>query len=230
MRLDGRAGRLWPARPLGARPTKATHEAAGSAFHARARRVGMRVLFLAGSPRAESATRRIVRRGYDYAARRHADAELDLLDLHETPIDMFRGFGLDYSDATRQAVERLTAADVVIVGSPVYNGSYSAAVKTLFEHTPYDALKGHVAAFMLTAGGGKSFLQVRTHLEQLMTYYQVLVVPQAAYATAGELDAGIPDDVEDRIHRVVDCAVRLRHALEASAAPAAGRDALSARR
>lgn len=188
----------------------------------------MRVLFIAGSPRADSSTRKMVRRGYDHAARIHPDVELDLLDLHETPIDMFHGFGLDYSDNTKQAVERLTAADVIILGSPVYNGSYSAAVKTLFEHTQYDALKGHVAAFILSAGGGKSFLQVRTHLEQLMTYYQILVVPQAAYATAGELDAGMPEDVEDRIHRAVDCAIRLRGALETSGSPRAKRT-LSAR-
>lgn len=174
----------------------------------------------------------MVRRAYDHAARKHPDADLDLLDLHETQLDPFRGFGLDYSDATRDAVDRLKRAEVIILGSPVYNGSYSSAVKTLFEHTPYDALKGHVAAFILSAGGGKSFLQVRTHLEQLMTYYQVLVVPQAAYATAGELDAGIPDDVEDRIHRAVDCAMLLGEALTAEAEePAdAPRGEVSARR
>lgn len=189
----------------------------------------MRVLFIAGSPRAESSTRNMVRRAYDYAARTHADVELDLLDLHETPLDPFRGFGLDYSDATRQAIERLTSADVIVIGSPVYNGSYSSAVKNLFEHTPYDALKGHVAAFILSAAGDKSFLQVRTHLEQLMTYYQIIVVPQAAFAMAGELEAGIPDEVEDRIHRAVDCAIRLRGALETSQPPGT-QAAVSARR
>lgn len=86
-------------------------------------------------------------------------------------------------------------------------------LKNLFEHTPHDAIKGRVAGIMLAAGGAKSFLQVRGHIEQLMTYFQVHVVPQAVYAQRDDLAHGVPDEAERRIAKLVDNVILTAEAL-----------------
>lgn len=173
----------------------------------------MRLLFVTASPRPDSASRKLTLRAKDYATRHHSDHESDLLDLRDDPIDAFRGFDAEYSTRTQQAIDMVANADALVIGSPVYNGSMSSTLKNLFEHVPYDAIKGRVAGVMLSAGGTKSFLQVRSHIEQMLTYFHVHVVPEAVYAQAEDLAHGVPDEAERRIGKLVDSVVLTAQAL-----------------
>ncbi|HVL47377.1 MAG TPA: NAD(P)H-dependent oxidoreductase [Candidatus Thermoplasmatota archaeon] len=164
----------------------------------------MRLVFIAGSPRRKSRTRVLVERARDHARNEHPECETDLLDLAATTPEPFKDWETEYSDATRNVVERVLASDAMVVGSPVFNGSYSSAVKNLFEHIDYKELEGMVAGFIVVGGGDQSFLQVRAHLAQLMAYYRVPVVPRAVFATEEQVDEGPPEKILKRIDRLVD--------------------------
>lgn len=151
----------------------------------------------------------------DHAVRRHEEHELDVIDLRDEPIEPFRGWDAEYDEHTRDTVERLRRADALFLASPVYNGSYSSMLKNLFEHTPQDALKGQVAGILLAGGGSKSFLQVRSHIEQMLTYFEVHTVPKSVYGMRDELEEGVPHALDERIGGLVDLVVDTARRLRA---------------
>ena len=60
------------------------------------------------------------------AVRREADdIEVDIMNLAETAIDTCDGRPLDgYGAETRRAVDRITAAEAVLIAAPVYRASF----------------------------------------------------------------------------------------------------------
>lgn len=173
----------------------------------------MQILILCGSPREQSLTRVLTDLAYDYARRRYADATVDYLDLSRVAVDPFRGYDLEYSAATRETVSRVTRADVLIIGAPIYNGLISAALKNLFEHIDYRTLEGRVAGFIIHSGGPVSSLQVQGQLMALMTYFRVLSNPRAVFSLRDKhFDEGRTlrdEQIRERIARLVDDTVAL---------------------
>lgn len=173
----------------------------------------MRVLFLAASPRRESQSRRLARHAFDYALRAHGDCEHDFMHLGEEPPPLFVG---DYDDeAARPLVERVTGADALVVIAPVYNGSFPAAFKSLFEFVDYKSLAGKVVAIGITGGGPRGFMKVRSDVAALFDYFGMHVAPRGVYAERRQLAGGIDEDVRERAERVVDDVVALLAALAA---------------
>jgi len=108
-----------------------------------------KVLVVCGSLRKASLTRVLADMAYDHA-KEVADA--DYLDLAKADVEWFRGWEEDYGASTREAVEKLIRADVLVLGSPVYDGLLSSPLKNLFEHVEYKSLEGKVAGFIIKAG------------------------------------------------------------------------------
>jgi FMN reductase len=143
----------------------------------------------------------------------HPSVDVDYLDLATESPEPFRGFEAHYKDETNAIVDRVMHADAYIIGSPVYNGSHSAAVKNLFEFVDYKALEDRVAGFVLVASGAISFLQARTHLDQLMTYFNVRSVPRGVYVKGEDVeDDEIPRRIRKRLEALIAKVLDLREA------------------
>lgn len=163
-----------------------------------------KVLVICGSLRKASSTRVLTDIAYRHA-RKVADA--DYLDLAKANVEWFRGWEEDYGPDTREAVTKLTGADVLVLGSPIYDGLLSAPLKNLFEHVEYKSLEGKVAGFIIRSGGTISSLQVQGQLMALMSYFRVISNPRAVYACDEHFDS--QDElkgrgIESRVKRLVD--------------------------
>ena len=93
--------------------------------------------------------------------------------------------------------QELLAADAIIVGSPVYNGGESAAVKAFIERWPFGRLKEKVGA-AFCAGGGASAGEELCMMQILtsMLVFQFVVVGgdswQAAFGASAITEEGKP--------------------------------------
>ena len=57
--------------------------------------------------------------------------ETKFINLSEDGFEYYRGFlsEVDYNEKTLQAAKDITNADVWLIGTPIYNSMYSAALK-----------------------------------------------------------------------------------------------------
>lgn len=172
----------------------------------------MKVVIICGSRRDGSLTRELTDMACEQV--KGGDHDLTYIDLRETKVEAFRGFGAGYGEVTRGVIDKLESADAFIIGSPVYNGLLSSGVKNLFEHVNYKGLEGAVAGFMVKGGTAKGFLAVENQLAALMSYFRVLVNPRAVFAHDGDYEDGklADGDIKERVERLVDSTLGMARA------------------
>jgi len=112
-----------------------------------------RVVAVSGSLRDGSYTKAALQYALDAAGT--AGVETDLIDLTEVDLPLY-----DPDRATEDAgdaaelLARVRAADGVLLGSPVYHGSYSAAFRNFHDYCGFDEYEETVVGLLVAAGGG----------------------------------------------------------------------------
>ena len=169
----------------------------------------MKVVVLSGSPRKDGNTQIIMKHVLDYVNQK--DVEVKFINLADDDYEMYRGWGINYNEKTSQAAKDITEADVWLVGIPVYNSMFSAALKNIFEFVSYKETEGKVAGMAIVAGGIISFGDVHTLFTQLMSYFRVITNPIAVYTPAENIEDGkiTSDDVKSRLNEMVDKTLEL---------------------
>lgn len=99
----------------------------------------------------------------------------DLLDLREYELPPLVGNRKDAGDADR-FTERVRAADSVLIGTPVYHGSYSGVVKNALDYCGFDEFEDTTVGLLAVAGG--SFpVTALDHLRSVCRSLNAWVVP-----------------------------------------------------
>jgi NAD(P)H-dependent FMN reductase len=134
------------------------------------------VLAISGSRRAGSHTRSALRYALDVAA--EAGAGTDLVDLGAVDLPLFHpdGDDADAGDAVA-LLERVRGADAVLLGSPVYHGSYSSTLKNFHDYCSKSEYEGTVVGLVAVAGGG-SYGPALEHMRSTVRNVHGWVVPE----------------------------------------------------
>ncbi len=168
----------------------------------------MKIVVISGSPRKTANTQVMMKYVYDYTKSKNPDVKF--INLSEGGIDYFRGPTENYSQTTLQAAKDITDADVWLVGTPIYNSFFSAALKNLFEFINYKSTAGKTAGLAILASGNIGFTDVQTLLTQLMSYFRLVTNPKAVFVTADAIkDGQISENEKTRLKELVDETVLL---------------------
>jgi NAD(P)H-dependent FMN reductase len=108
------------------------------------------VVGICGSLSDDSGTRTAT--GRALAAAEAAGATTELVDLREYELPPRDGDDADAGDAPALR-ERVAAADAVLLGSPVYHGSYASPLKTALDYCGFDEFEGTTVGLLAVAGG-----------------------------------------------------------------------------
>jgi FMN reductase len=98
----------------------------------------------------------------------------------------------DLSAPHRAIVDRLLTADALIVGSPVYKGSYTGLFKHLFDLIDPAALLGKPVLLTATGGGEKHALVIEHQLRPLFGFFEAATLATGIYAASADFVDGIP--------------------------------------
>src|SRR5690606_3851619 len=79
-------------------------------------------------------------------------------------------------------VEAVENADVLVVSSPVYKGSYTGLFKHFFDFVDPTALIGKPVVIAATGGGPRHSLVVEHQLRPLFGFFSALTIPTSIYA------------------------------------------------
>ena len=162
-----------------------------------------KILIISGSPRSNGKTQVLMKYIFEYVKQKNSDTKL--VNLSDGGIDYYDGTN-DYSDTTKQAAKDITEADIWLVGTPIYNSFFSAALKNLFEYIDYKKTEGKTAGLVILASSNSGFTDVQTLLTQLMSYFNVITNPRAVFVTANTIvnDQIIDPEVKLRLEALVD--------------------------
>ena len=162
-----------------------------------------KILIISGSPRSNGKTQVLMKYIFEYTKQKNSDTKL--VNLSDCGIDYYDGTS-DYSDTTKQAAKDITEADIWLVGTPIYNSFFSAALKNLFEYIDYKKTEGKTAGLVILASSNSGFTDVQTLLTQLMSYFNVITNPRAVFVTANTIanDQIIEPEVKLRLEALVD--------------------------
>lgn len=164
------------------------------------------IVGFAGSLSQPSKTRALVELVTVRAAAHHGAAatSYDLSDLQ--PQLGTAGSLNDLSGRAAEIVAEIIAADAVVVGSPVYKGSYTGLFKHLFDLLDPAALANKPVLLTATGGGEKHALVIEHQLRPLFGFFEAVTLPTGVYASAADYAQGVPaaPALLDRIDRAVD--------------------------
>ncbi len=186
-----------------------------------------RILAFAGSARADSLNRRLLRAAA--AAARAAGAEVTEHEFRNHPLPLYDG-DLEARDGLPEPVRRfqasLAAHDGFLIASPEYNSSVTPLLKNAIDwasrpdgKNPSAAFRGKVAALLAASPGRLGGLRGLYHLREILQNIGVLVVPdvlalpaahQAIAADGALSDSGFARQVEAQAAALVDLLRRLR--------------------
>jgi NAD(P)H-dependent FMN reductase len=130
-----------------------------------------------GSLADRSVTRVAV--GRALAAAAEGGATTDLIDLRDLHLPTFDADDRDAGDAPALR-ERLQRADAILLGTPMYHGSYSSPLKAALDYSGFDEFENTTVGLLAVAGG--SFpITALDHLRSVLRALDAWVVPfQAA--------------------------------------------------
>jgi FMN reductase len=166
----------------------------------------LKIVGFAGTSSHPSRTRNLVGAIVAAAAAR-LDAETSIYDL--TTIHPSLGATLDVREAPAdlaELIETITAADALVVGSPVYKGTYTGLFKHLFDLIEPRALKDKPIVLSATGGSERHALVVDHGLRPLFAFFSADILATGIYATEADFAAYQPCSpaLLSRIDRVAD--------------------------
>lgn len=166
----------------------------------------LKIIGFSGNPDRPSKTRALVQTAVAAAASRF-DAIGAVFDLSDFgPSFPLARRASDLEGPGRAALEVILSADALVVGSPVYKGSYTGLFKHLIDLIDPEALRGKPVLLTATGGGDRHALMVEHQLRPLFGFFEAQTLPTALYASDRDFSDGVPTApaLLDRLDRAVD--------------------------
>jgi FMN reductase len=169
------------------------------------------VLIISGSPSSTSRTERLAA---SIAQRISAhDVHASLLDVRDLPAEDLLHARFDAPQIVA-ALQRVAAADGVVVATPVYKAAYSGLLKTFLDIIPQFGLRGKVVLPLATGGTVAHVLAIDYALRPVLSSLDPLHVVNGLFVLDKQitvLDTGeveLTPDVDQRLGEVLEQFVR----------------------
>ncbi|CAN7568780.1 FMN reductase [Pararhizobium sp. LjRoot255] len=161
----------------------------------------LKLIGVAGSYSRPSKTRSLVEQVSALASERYGFRRR-IYDLHDAGPSLGQAQRCEDLDPNaRQLIDDIIAADVLVVGSPTYKGSYPGLFKHLIDLIEPLALRGKPIVITATGGGDRHALMVEHQLRPLFGFFMAHTLPTAVYASDRELSE-FPVAAQPLRHRI----------------------------
>ncbi|MCI3278906.1 FMN reductase [Streptomyces cylindrosporus] len=142
------------------------------------------------------------------------DVEVEVVELRDLAVEIAHNFTNGFAGkALSAAQEAVTAADGLIVVTPVFSASYSGLFKSFFDVLDKDALAGKPVLIAATGGTARHSLVLEHALRPLFAYLRAVVVPTGVYAASEDWGA---EGLDGRIERAAGELAALMRGLSAT--------------
>jgi len=98
----------------------------------------------------------------------------------------------DLSANARDWLGRLQAADAIVLGSPVFKGSYTGLFKHVIDLLDPSDLRGKPVLLVASGGGDRHALVVEHQLRPLLGFFEAATLPTGVYGSERDFADGRP--------------------------------------
>ena len=130
-------------------------------------------------------------RALDAATAHDPSVATDLLHLGNHRIAFADGRPPEsYGDDTQRVLERVTAADMYLIATPIYRASFTGALKNLLDHIPVEGLMGKACGLIAMGATDHHYLTVDTQLRPVLAWFGAHLVPGQVYLQSQHFQDG----------------------------------------
>jgi FMN reductase len=143
---------------------------------------------------------------------KHLSGKVDIIDLAQSGRLFWESsYPNPLSEEAQAIIDIVAAADIIVVGSPVYKGSYSGVFKHFFDLLEPKLLQGKLVILTATGGSDLHALVLEHQLRPLFSFFGAVTVPTTIYARDVDfIDGKSPNTrIQERIHDSTEQAVSL---------------------
>ena len=116
---------------------------------------------------------------------------VDTLHLGDYRISFADGRPLSvYDDDTQAVVERVIAADMYLIATPVFRASFTGALKNLLDHVPVEGMQGKACGLIGMGATDHHYLSIDAQLRPVMAWFGAHVVPGMVYLQSRHFQDG----------------------------------------
>ena len=148
---------------------------------------------LSGSPCAPSRTRLIVKAVMDRITAQ-SGVQARFIDLADLVPDLGIGSRAEASPRVEEALRAIECADFLLVGSPVYKGSYTGLLKHLIDLVHYPALLGTPVGLLACGGSDRHALVIEHQFRPLFAFFGAKTLATGVFLTDKTIQNGWVED------------------------------------
>ena len=120
-----------------------------------------------------------------------------LLHLGDHRISFADGRPLsDYPDGTEAVVQRVVAADMYLIATPIFRASFTASLKNLLDLVPVEGLMGKVCGLIAMGATDHHYLAIDGQLRPVLAWFGAHLVPGMVYLQSRQFQDGKLADPE----------------------------------
>src|SRR5690625_2430427 len=176
----------------------------------------MNIVFLNGSI-IGSNTKVAIEKAEEMFKEKYSAYQTTLIDLahYDLPFSDGRNY-FEYDGDAKEVTTKIMEADVIVIGTPVFQASIPGTLKNIFDLLPVYGLRDKVVSIVVTAGSEKHYLMVEQQLKPVLSYMKAHIIPTYVFITEADLINGsiVNDDIIFRLERLVEDTVLANDANE----------------
>lgn len=148
--------------------------------------MALRAVAVSGSLRSPSTTAALIDGILDELSA-HVDITREVIELHPIAGDLAAALtGGGTSDAVTAALDAVAGADLLVVATPIYRGSYTGLFKEFFDLVHQDALAGTPVLLAAAGGDDQHSLAIDHQLRPLFAFFRAVSLPVGVYARSAD--------------------------------------------
>jgi FAD reductase [NAD(P)H] len=144
--------------------------------------------------------------------------ETELLDLKQYDLQFCDGRDpASYTGDTKKMIDLVSEADLLVIGTPVFQGSITGTLKNLFDLLPVDVLRNKPVGLVATGGTYQHYLVIETQLRPILGYFRAYVAPGYVYVqneSFNEKNEIADEDVQRRIENLTKEMISMKDTFE----------------
>lgn len=154
-----------------------------------------------------------IKKALDFAKRYDNTVETEAISLNEYDIQFCDARDPDkYEGDARLVIDKFVEADALLLGTPMYRGTYTGLLKNMFDLIPNAALLGKPVGMIATGGSDHHYLALEHEMKPLLGFFYAHVIPGSVYANNSHyseldlVDEGILEQLDQLGRAIVNFA------------------------
>jgi len=163
----------------------------------------MRLLGLSGGLSLKTLV--AIEKALEFAKQYDSTVDVEALNIGEYDVQFCDGRDpAKYEGDSKLVIDKIVEADAVLIGTPMYRGTYTGLLKNVFDLIPNDALLGKPVGLIATGGSDHHYLAIEHELKPIMGFFLAHVLPGGVYANNEHYSDGdlVGEDILERLEQL----------------------------